>query len=82
MKDDTFIIIDKEVAVQFLHHSNHLKWEWVPEDVKKMKIMLRTGKECTIGELIDQAKRRVDVLANYIRLATEKLDSSKEWRWV
>ena len=66
-----FIIIDKKVATQFLHHSQHMKWEWVPDDIKKMKIMLRTGSECTIGELIEQAKKRVDVLANYIRLAIE-----------
>ena len=72
MKDDTYIIIDKEVAAQFLHQSSHLNWQLVPEDVKKMKITLRTGAECTIGELIEQAKKRIDVLANYIRLATEK----------
>jgi len=72
MKDDTYIIIDKEVATQFLHQSSHLNWQLVPEDIKKMKITLRTGAECTIGELIEQAKKRIDVLANYIRLATEK----------
>ena len=45
MKDDTYIIIDKEVATQFLHQSSHLNWQLVPEDVKKMKITLKTGDE-------------------------------------
>jgi len=72
MKDDTYIIIDKEVAAQFLHQSSHLDWQLVPEDVKKMKITLKTGDEISIGALIEQAKKRIDVLTNYIRLATEK----------
>jgi len=71
MKEDIKIIIDKQAAVAFLHQSAHLDWHWVPDDIKKMKLTLKTGQETTIGGLIEQAKERVDVLTNYIKLAIE-----------
>ena len=71
MKDDTKIVIDKRVACAFLHQSSHLAWNLVPKDVKDIKIKLKTGEEITIGRLIEQAKERVDSLANYIRLVVE-----------
>ena len=73
MKDYTKIVIDKRVACAFIHQSAHLAWNLVPNDVKDIKIKLKTGEEITIGRLIEQAQVRVNVLANYIKLAVEDM---------
>jgi hypothetical protein len=64
-----YIIIDRKVAYAFLHESSHLRCQFVPNEIRDMKFKLTTGYETTIGELIDQAKGRVDYLAKYISAA-------------
>jgi len=66
-----YIIIDRDVAKAFIHHSNHLDWNLIPKELLSMTIPLRTGKEIKLVNLINQAKERVDSLANYIRMALE-----------
>jgi hypothetical protein len=81
------IIIDKKVAQQIVHEANHLDWQWVPEDVLAMKVTLKTGTEIGLGKLIEQTQSRVDVIANYLRVALKHeramaAITKREWRTI
>jgi hypothetical protein len=64
-----YIIIDRKVACAFLHESSHLRCQFVPKEIREMKFKLTTGQETTIDQIVEEAKRRVDCLANYIDAA-------------
>ena len=72
MDKPEYIVIDRKVAAQFIHQANHLSMQFIPEPIKQMEITLTTGGTITIAQLFEQAKDRVDLLADYIRLAMEE----------
>ena len=68
-KAKDYIILDKQVAIYFLHEMNHLKLDMVPQEIQDIEFTLRTGQRTTIGKMVAMTKERAEKLGNYIRLA-------------